>query len=89
MTTPVLRNSRDGDFPSSPVVKTSPSNAKDAGSSPGQGAKISHASQPKSQNIKQKQYCDKFNRGFINGPHQKKNLKNNSSDWKKQDKESW
>ena len=57
------------------MVKTSPSNAKDAGSSPGQGAKISHASQPKSQNIKQKQYCDKFNRGFINGPHQKKILK--------------
>ena len=24
-----------------------------------------------SQNIKQKQYCDKFNKDFKNGPHQK------------------
>ena len=28
------------DFPGSPVVKTLPSNAKDAGSIPGQGTKI-------------------------------------------------
>ena len=25
------------------------------------------------QNIKQKQYCNKFNKDFKNGPHQKKN----------------
>ena len=35
------------DFPGGPVVKTSPSNAGDTGSIPGQGAKIAHASQPK------------------------------------------
>ena len=31
------------DFPGGPVVETSPSNAEDAGSMPGQGSKISHA----------------------------------------------
>ena len=35
------------DFPGSPVVKTSPSNAGGAGSIPGQGAKIPHATGPK------------------------------------------
>ena len=35
-----------------PVVKTSPSNAVGAGSIPGQGGKIPHASRPKNQNIK-------------------------------------
>ena len=40
------------DFPGSPVVKTSPSNAGVADSIPGQGAKIPHASGPKKQNIK-------------------------------------
>ena len=63
-----------GDFPGGPVVKTSPSNAGGAGSILGQGAKIPHASWPKNQNIKQKQYCNKFNKDFKNGPHQK-NLK--------------
>ena len=48
------------DFPGSPVVKSSPSNAGGAGSIPGQGAKISHAPGPKKQDIKQKQYCNKF-----------------------------
>ena len=59
------------DFPGGPVVKTLPSNAGGAGSIPGQGAKIPHASWPKNQNIKQKQYCNKFNKDFKNGPHQK------------------
>ena len=45
-----------GDLPGGPVVKTSPSNAGSTGSIPGQGAKIPHASGPKNQNIKQKQY---------------------------------
>ena len=45
------------------------------GSIPGQGAKIPHASWPKNQNIKQKQYCNKFNKDFKNGPHQKKIFK--------------
>ena len=40
------------DFPGSPVVKTSPSNAGGEDSIPGRGAKIAHASQPKNQNIK-------------------------------------
>ena len=42
------------DFPGGPVVRTSPSNAGGVGSIPGQGARIPHAWQPKSQNIKQK-----------------------------------
>ena len=56
------------DFPGGPVVKTSPSNAGGAGSIPGRGAKIPHASRPKNQNIKQRQYCNKFNTDFKNGP---------------------
>ena len=42
---------------------------------PGWRAKIPHASQPKNQNIKQKQYCNKFNEDLKkkkNGPHLKK-----------------
>ena len=34
------------------------------GSIPGQGIKIPHASWPKNQNIKEKQYCNEFNRDF-------------------------
>ena len=49
------------DFPGGPGVKTSPSNAGGAGLIPGQGVKIPHTSWPKNQNIKQKQYCNKFN----------------------------
>ena len=60
------------DFPGSPVVGTSPSTAGGEGSIPGRGAKIPHALGPKNQNIKQKQYCKKFNKDFKNGPHQKK-----------------
>ena len=48
-------------FPPGPVVKTSPADGGQgwagSGSIPGQGPKIPHASQPKNQNIKQKQYC--------------------------------
>lgn len=39
---------------------------------PGRGAGVPHALQPKKQNINQKQYCNKFNKGLKNGPHQKK-----------------
>ena len=56
------------------MVKTSPSNAGGAGSIPGWGAKIPHASWPKHQNMKQKQYCNKFNKDFEKSPHQN-NLK--------------
>jgi len=40
-------------------------------------AKISHASRPKKkeQNIKQQQYCNKFNKDFKNGSHHQKILK--------------
>ena len=69
--------SRKRDFPGGPVVKTSPSNAGGVSLIPGWGAKMPHASQPKNQNIKQKQYCNKFNKDFKNGPHQKKILKTN------------
>ena len=54
------------------MVKTSPSSAGGAGSIPGRGAKIPHASQPKNQNIKQKHHCKKFNKDLKNGPHPKK-----------------
>ena len=53
------------------MVKTSPFNAGHAGSIPGQGAKIPHVLGPKSQSIKQKKYCNKFNKNFKNGPGQK------------------
>ena len=39
---------------------------------PDQGAKIPHAAQPKNPNIKQKQYCNKFNKDFKNCPQQNK-----------------
>ena len=61
-------------FPGSPVVKTSPSSAGGVGSIPGQGTKIPHASRPKHQT---EANCNKFNKEFKNGPHQKKkSLKN-------------
>ena len=57
------------------MVGTSPSNAGGAGSTPGQGAGIPHASRPKSQDIEQGQSCGNFNKDFKKrGPHQK-NLK--------------
>ena len=57
------------DFPGRPVVKPSSSNAGGVCSIPGQRAKIIHASGSKKQNIKLKQYCNKFNKKFLNGPH--------------------
>ena len=44
------------------MAKTSSSNTGGVGSIPGQGDKIPHALWPKSQNIKQKQYCHEFNK---------------------------
>ena len=57
------------DFPGGPVVRTSPSNAEGAGLIPSQGVKIPHALGPKNQNIKQMQYCNKFNKDFKNDTH--------------------
>ena len=46
--------------------------AGDAGVIAGQGAKmIPHASWPNNQKVEQKQGCNKFNKDFKNGPHQK------------------
>ena len=42
------------DFPGGPVVKTLPSNAGGVSLTPGLGAKIPHASGPKTQNIKKR-----------------------------------
>ena len=57
---------RKRDFSGGQVVKTLPSNAGGLGSIPGLGAKIPHASWPKTQNIKQKQYCNEFNTDLKN-----------------------
>ena len=57
------------------MVKTSPFNARGAGSIPGWGAMLPHASRPKNQNIKQKRYYNELNKDLKNGPHQKKKKK--------------
>ena len=51
------------------MVKTSTSKAEDAGLLPVWGTKIPHALWPESQNIKQKEYCNKFNKNFKNHSH--------------------
>ena len=62
-----------GDFPGGPGLRPV-FQCRGAGLIPGQGTKFPHALRPKNQNIKQKQYCNKFNKDFKNCPHQK-NLK--------------
>ena len=57
-----------------------PSNA--GGSIPGQGGKIPHAK--KNQNMKQKQYCNRFYTNFKNGPHLKKSKKRKNNCYQKQ-----
>ena len=64
-----------GDFPGSPVVKASPSNEGGVDLIPGQGAKIPHILRPKHQNIKEKQYCNKFNKDSKNVVHVEKKKK--------------
>ena len=59
-----LTKTKPWDFPGGAVVRTSPSNAGVAGSIPGWGAKMEHASWPKQQSIRQKQHCNKFNIDF-------------------------
>ena len=56
------------------MVKISPSNAG-VQVRPLVRELIPHALWPKDQSIKQKQYYNKFNKGFKNGPHQKKKKK--------------
>ena len=53
------------------MVKTLLSNSEDTGSIPLWGAKITHALWPENQNIKQKQYCNKFNKEFKYGLNKK------------------
>ena len=63
------------------MVKISPSNARNVGSIPGQGAEIPHAVPPerskhknnpkKSKHKNKRQYCNTFNKYFKNDPHQK------------------
>ena len=50
------------------MVKTLPSNAGGADLIPDRGAEIPHAWRPRNQNIKQEQYCNKFNKDFKIGP---------------------
>ena len=58
------------------MVKTLPSNAGDAGSIPGQGAKIPRASRPKkTKHKKQKQYYNEFNKDFKKCSTSNKNKK--------------
>ena len=52
------------DLPGGSGVKTSPSNARSADSIPGCQVKTPHTSQPKNQNVEQKQYWNKFNKDF-------------------------
>ena len=68
-----------GEFSGSPVAETSSSNAGGLG----QGVKIPYSSWPKNQNIKQKQYCNKFNKDFKNDLDQKKKKKRQSDSKKK------
>ena len=65
------QDSEGGDLPGSSVVKTLPPSARGVGLTLGQGPKITHAFQSKKQNIKQKQYCNKFNKAFKNETHTK------------------
>ena len=58
------------DFPGGPAVKTSPSDVGSVGSIPGGGIKTLYALRPTDRSIKQKQYCNRVNKDFKNGPHQ-------------------
>ena len=55
------------DFPGDPVIEILSSSTRGVGLIPGWRAKIPHVSWPKSQT--NKQYCNKFNQDFKNGPH--------------------
>ena len=63
------------DYPGGPVVKTLPFNVGCAGSIPGRGVKIPHASQSKNPNIKNRSYIVTTSKKTLNMIHIKKNLK--------------
>ena len=71
-----LKNIPHTDFSGSPVVKTVLSNAGSAGSIPGQGPRSHMPHSQKTKSMKQKQYCDKFNKDFKKWPTSKTLLKN-------------
>ena len=52
------------DFSGGPVAGALPSNAGGMGSLSGQETQIPHASKWKNQNVKQKQFCNKFKKDF-------------------------
>ena len=60
----IAEEKRRNDFPGGPVVETSPSSGRVTGLIPGQENKVPRASRPQNRNIKQKQYCNKFNKSF-------------------------
>ena len=61
----LIKYERKGrNFPGRLVVKTFHSNAGDIGSTPGQEAKIPHASWLESQNIKEEPCCNRYNKDF-------------------------
>ena len=78
---------RKRDFPGGPVVKTSPSNAGGVGSIPCWGTKMPCDLWQKKQNIRQKQYCNKFNKDF-KMIHIEKNLKKKEQKMRKIKKET-
>ena len=57
------------DVPGSPLVRLHFPVQEGAGLTPDREAKVPHISWPKNQNMKQKQYCNKFNKDFLNVPH--------------------
>ena len=57
------------------MVKTSPSSARCTGSIPGQEQRSHVPCDQKNQDIKQKQYCSRFNKDCKNGLHPKKKVK--------------
>ena len=63
------------DYPGGPVVKTLPFNVGCAGSIPGRGVKIPHASQSKNPNIKNRSYIVTNSKKTLNMIHIKKILK--------------
>ena len=62
---------REENVPGGSVVKTAPSDAEGVGLIPGPGTKIPDALQPPKPKPRRKQYCNKFNKNFKNGPHQR------------------
>ena len=69
------------------MVKTLPPNTGGTSSIPDWGTKISDALWSKKQNIKQKKYCNEFNKDFLNGPHKKSKKKKNQKTKKQKTKD--